>query len=215
MPISLPTITTAISRLGPAEVFIGNPLVAGGMTGIGMLQGDRRGEIEFSENKLTIPEYTGDIPHDIMKSVSKANIVCSIVLNGQGAAIWPKISPLGSNAGGNSNFKRAPTTGVLLIPRAELGASLTWDTTGTPQWKRTEEDGTITTGAAAAPVNALWLWKATVMHGNIPYAFAEGGKSIVDVTFEGMLDFSKPEGAKIYVIGDPRALTPTPILVLP
>jgi hypothetical protein len=214
MPLTLPILTAAITRMGPAEVFIGNPLVGGGMTALGMLQGDRRGEIEYSENKLTIPEYTGDIPHDVMKAVSKANIVGSIILNGQGATVWPKINPLGSNAGGNSNFKRPTFTSVLLIPRSELGQSLTWDTTGTPQWKRTEEDGTIVTGAAAAPVHALWLWKAAVSHGNIPYSFADGGKSIVDVTFEGMLDFSKPEGAKVFLIGDPRAFT-TPINVLP
>jgi hypothetical protein len=213
MPVNLTVLTTAIERMGPAEIFIGNPLVGSGMASLGMLQGDRRGEIEYSDNKLTMPEYTGDMPHDVMKAVSKANVVGSVVLNGQGAAIWPKINPLGSNAGGNSNFKRAATTSVVLVPRSELGQSLTYSTVNN-RWERTNEDGTVVTGAAAAPVHSLWLWKATVSHGNIPYSFADGGKSLIDVTFEGMFDPTKPEGAKVFYIGDPRAFsTPIPVIL--
>jgi hypothetical protein len=213
MSVNLTVLTAAIERMGPAEIFIGNPLVSSGMAALGMLQGDRRGEVEYSDNKLTMPEYTGDIAHDVMKAVSKANIVGSLVLNGQGASIWPKINPLGSNAGGSSNFKRAATTSVLLIPRSELGVSLAWSAVNT-RWERTNEDGTLVTGAAEAPVHALWLWKAYVMHGNIPYSFADGGKSLVDVTFEAMFDPTKPEGAKVFLIGDPRAFsTPIPVVL--
>lgn len=212
MPISLPVLTAAVRRMGPAEVFIGNPLVSSGMAHIGTLEGERRAEIEYTENNLIMPEHSGEIPHDSLSAVSAARVICTVVLNGLGATIWPKINPLGSNAGGSSNHKRAQTTGVLLIPRAELGASLQWSV-GNARWERTEEDASQVLGAGAAPVHAVWLWKARVRHGNIPYQFEDGGKSRVDVTFEGMFDDTKPEGAKVFVIGDPRAFS-TPINVI-
>lgn len=217
MPISKPLLTDAIRRMGPAEVFVGNPLVADGMLSIGTLEGERRGEIEYSDNILTMPEHSGDIPHDVLVSVSVARIACTIVLNGEGADVWPKINPLGSNAGGSSGFKRASTTSVLLIPRSELGAELEWDATlnaGAGGWKRTEEDGSVVSTSDADPAHALWLWKARVSHGSIPYSFEDGGKSRVDVTFEGMFDDTKPEGAKVFLIGNPRDFsTPIPVIL--
>jgi hypothetical protein len=213
MAINLNALTTAIRRMGPAELFIGNPLVVSSMLSLGKLEGERRGEIEYSDNALTMPEHTAGVAHDVLTQVNKATVVGTIVLNAEGATIWPKINPLGSNAGGSSYFKRAQTTGVLLIPRSELGSSLRYDTLNA-RWERTEEDGsTIVTGAAAAPVHALWLWKARVKHGNVPYSFADGGRSLVDVTFEAMFDDTKPEGAKVFLIGDPRAFS-TPIAAI-
>lgn len=214
MPITKPLLTTAIRRMGPAEVFLGNPLTAGGMVSIGTLEGERRGEIEYTENKLTMPEHSGEIAHDVISAVSAARIIGTLVLNGLGATIWAKINPLGSNAGGSSYHKRSSTTSVLLIPHSELGASLQYDNGVDARWERTEDDGSATNGAAAAPVHALWLWKAYVKHGSIPYGFEDGGKSRVDFTFEGMFDDTKAEGNKVFLIGDPRAFS-TPVLVLP
>jgi hypothetical protein len=211
--ISKVTLATAIRRMGPADIFIGNPLVVSSMLSLGKLQGDRRATLEYSENTLKMEEWTGDIAHDAIVNVSKAEIAGQLVLNGEGATVWPKINPLGSNAGGASQFTRASTTGVLLIPRSELGASLRYDTVNT-RWERTEEDGTVVTGAAAAPVHAIWLWKARVKHGAVPYSFADGGKSMVDVTFEGQFDDTKPEGSKVFHIGDPRVFsTPIPVIL--
>ena len=211
MAINKPVLTSAIKRLGPAEVFIGNPLVAASMLSLGTLEGARSGEIEYGENLLTMPEHSGEIAHDALVAISAARITCTIVLNGEGAAIWPKINPLGSNAGGSSGHKQAPTTAVLLIPQSELGLSLARDATN---WTLTPESGAPIVGGVAIPKHALWLWKARVKHGSIPYSFEDGGKSRVDVTFEGMFDDTKPEGAKVFLIGDPRAFsTPIPVLL--
>lgn len=213
MPMAAPTLTTAIKRMGPAELFVGNPMVAASMLNLGILEGERRAEIEYGENRLTMPEITGDVAHDITTAVSAARIVSTLVLNGLGATIWPKITPDGTNAGGGSYFKKPVTTCAVLIPRSELGKSLTWDVPGTA-WKRTEEDNTIVSGATAAPIHSIWLWKAWIKFGPIPFGFEDGGKSRVELTIDAMYDDTKPEGAKVFLIGDPRAFT-TPILVLP
>lgn len=195
-------LTEAIRRMGPAEVFVGDPLVANGMVNIGKLEGERRGEIEYSDNRLTMPEYTGDIPHDVMSNISAARIICSIVLNAAGVGVYERINPLGTRGLGHSNFQAKPTFGVVLLPHRELGASLRYDRDNN-RWERTEDDGSVVNGADAAPAFALWLWKAHVMHGSIPYSFENGGKSLVEVTFEGMFDETKPEGAKVGYLGDP------------
>lgn len=215
MAILRPLLTDAIRRMGPAEVFVGDPLTVGGMVSLGILEGERRGEIEYTENKLTMPEHTGDIAHDVISAVNVARIVCTVVLNAteDAEALWAAINPLGSNAGGGSSHVRKPTFAVALVPHSDLGKSLVYNEV-TPGWERIEEDDTTTLGADAAPKHALWLWKAHVKHGSIPYGFEDGGKSRVEVTFEGMFDETKPEGAKVFLIGDPRAFA-TPIEVLP
>lgn len=203
-------LTEAIRRMGPADVFVGDPLVANGMVNIGKLEGERRAEIEYSDNRLTLPEYTGDIPHDVMANISAARIVCSIILNTAGVDTYQRINPLGSTAFGNSNFQEKPTFGVVLVPHRELGKQLLYNTDQN-RWERTNDDDTIEI-VDAAPVYALWLWKAHVMHGSIPFGFENGGKSLVEVTFEGMFDETKPEGAKVGLLGDPWAFS-TPIEV--
>jgi hypothetical protein len=210
--INRTVLTQALRRLGPAELFLGNPLVASGMVNVGALEGDRTGEIEWNRNVLTAPEYTGDIPHDMMVNVNAARITTSVILNAQGAAIWPKISPVGRNSGGSDGFEPVVPTAALLIPRRELGQSLRWDAVA-GAWERTEPGGAVVAGALAAPVHALWLWRSVVSHGSVPYPFGDGGKSLVDITVEGMYDELKPDGARVFTFGDPRALA-SPVAVI-
>lgn len=217
MPLNKQLLTEAIRRMGPADIFIDPTALrefrVDDMINIGTLEGERRGEIEYSNNALTMPEHTGEIPHDVMASVSRAAITATVVLNAQGAELYPRINPLGSNAGGSSSFRRKPTFGVLLIPHSELGKSIDYVAGA---WQRIEDDGedTEVNGGDAIPNHALWLWKAHVSHGGIPYTFEDGGKSRVEVTWEGMFDDTKPEGAKVFLIGDPYQFS-TPIPVLP
>lgn len=209
MSIIVPALPVQI-RVGPAEVFVGDPLTAGMMTSIGMLEGERRLEVEFADNILTATEHTGAVPHDVRSNISRAEIVCRVKLNASGAAIWPKINPLGTKGGGSSYPQPKPTNGVLLIPHSELGGALAY--TG-GQWVRTAGNGyPAASGAAAAPVHSVWLWKADVRHGNVPYGAENGGESFVDVTWRGWIDISKPDGSMVYYIGDPRTnSTPIPV----
>jgi hypothetical protein len=52
-------------------------------------------------------------------------------------------------------------------------------------------------------VNAVWFWRATVTPAATPYRSADGGKMLVSVTYEAMFDAARPEGHKLYTIGDP------------
>lgn len=213
MSVALPGLAAALSRLGPAEVFVGDCMTSGQMTSLGTLEGERRAEVEYTENKLTLPEQTAGISHDTRKNVNRAQVHCSIVLNAATASTWLKINPLGLNGGGSSRFKAAITTSVLLVPHSELGGALAY--TG-GQWVRTAGNGYAgVSGSGAAPVHSIWLWKASVMFGpNIPFTFDNGGKTLVPVVFEAMLDATKPDDAMVYYIGDPRAFS-TPITVTP
>jgi len=206
------TLTQALQSVGVAEIFLGDPMTPGGMTTLGATEGTIEVTATQTLNELVAPELTGNVAHAATTTVDKVSVKCSVILGD--ATLYPKISPWGTKGGGHSIPQAVSTTGVLIIPRAEVGGSLTWDTSGTPQWKRTAGNGvSAATGAGAAPVNAVWLWKAVPTFGNLPFQYANGGKVLVEVTFTAMFDASKPEGYKVFYIGDPRAISPTPVNV--
>jgi hypothetical protein len=90
-----------------------------------------------------------------------------------------------------------------MIPHSELGGGLS---NVAAAWTRIAGNGIAGDAtAAAAPKHAIWLWKAYPMYASVPYAFGNAGKTAVDVTFNAMLDVSKPEGYMVFDIGDPRA----------
>jgi hypothetical protein len=207
------TLSEAIAAIGVAEVFIGDPMTDDGMISLGATEGT----IEFTPtqamNPLTAPELTGNVPHQAVATLDQVMIKCSVILGDPD--LYAKISPWGAKGGGHSNPQKVAETSVLLIPRGEVGGGLDWDAgAGTPQWVRTAGNGVAAaTGAQAAPVNAVWLWRAYPMFEALPFQYGNGGKILVPVTFTAMFDATKPEGHKVYTIGDPRALTPTPVNV--
>jgi hypothetical protein len=186
-------LTAALSAMGSAEVFVGDPTVVDGMDSLGATEGEIRASIATLGNPLTAPEFTGDIPHQDSVRYGAPTITVPLILGDE--ALWAKIMPTGIASGGYSRPQQPVTTTVLIIPRSELGDGLTFDGT---------------TWDPAAPVNAFWLWKAWPSIDAIPYRFDNGGKVISEVTFHGMFDATKPEGAKAFLIGDPNAFS-TPI----
>lgn len=208
-------LTTLLRSIGPAAVFVGDPLIADGMVCVGELEGDRTVGIEYETNVLALPERTGAIPHQAQAQLTRAEISAGLVLNAATASVWPSISPLGKKGGGSSQFKAVTETSVVICPFSELGGGLEYVTTGTPQWERTAGNGiAAAVGSAAAPVNTFWLWRAYATHGDVSMAFTNGGKTIVPFTFHGMYDPTKPDDIRVYYVGDPRAVTPTPVNVL-
>jgi hypothetical protein len=55
----------------------------------------------------------------------------------------------------------------------------------------------------AEPVHAIWLHKATFEPGQYQLRHGEGGKTIRSIVVRPLFDDSKPEGQKLYTIGDP------------
>jgi hypothetical protein len=178
-----------LKAIGVAEVFVGDPFVADGMAPLGATEGEIRGELTYTENRLTAPERTGDIAHQTQVQLATANIIVPIVLGDPD--LWDKISPTGAKGGGSSAFEPVQEMSVLVIPKSELSASGTLAYPVGGPW------------APAAPVNALWLWRAYPVPGNIPYRFQDGGKVITEVRFNGMFFPDNPEGQKVFTIGDP------------
>jgi hypothetical protein len=203
--IVLPALTQLLTRLGPAEIFIGDPMTASGLISLGTLEGERRFDPDWATEALTLPEQTGAIPHDVRVAVNGAKVTGTLVLNNQGAAIWPKISPLGTTGGGGAQFKSVTPTGLLLIPHSELGGGLS---NVAAAWTRLAGNGIAAgSGVAAAPAHSVWLWRCYPSYASVPYKFGDAGKTAVDVTFQAMLDVTKPDGYMVFDIGDPRAAT--------
>lgn len=211
MPAVPFSLEQALQSIGNAEVFIGDALVADGMDSLGALDGPATFRAPQTFNNLTAPEQTGEIPHQAQVTVGAVTVEAPLVLGD--ATIWPKISPIGKSGGGTSSPVSVVETSVLLIPRAELGplggTGLAYTTGGSPGWTKNG-----VTGAESAPKNAIWLWRCYITFGDIAFQYGNGGKVTTPITFHAMFDGSKPEYHKVYTIGDPRAVTPTPIEVL-
>ncbi len=205
------TLSAALQAMGVAEVFIGDPLTAvGGMISLGATEGTIGVDVPQTMNRLTAPELTGDVTHQATTTLGDVSVKVPLILGSM--AVLPQISPTGSASGGFSIPQKVAETAVLIIPRNQVGGGLAYPTGG--PWARTAGNGVAAaTGAGAAPSNAVWLWRATPSFSSLPFAYANGGKVIVEVTFTAMFDGTKPEGHKVYTIGDPRAVV-TPIAVL-
>lgn len=195
MAITPLTLTAALQQMGVAQVFVGSPLVANGMLNLGMTEGDISFEPLYTMNELTAPEWTGAVAHQA--TVTPGKVILKIPLIMGDPLLWPKITPNAHAGSGYSSPQQVVPTTVLVIPITELGTSLAYSGTA---WTPT---GTLK--------NAVWLWKAFPTPGPVGFKYAGGGKVITEVTFTAMFDFTKPEGQKVYSIGDPTIATPNPV----
>jgi hypothetical protein len=202
------SLTAALAAMGVAEVFIGDPFTNGGMTSLGAVEGTITVNTPQEANNLTAPELTGGTPHQATTTPGEVTVVVPLILGDP--ALYQKISATGTKSQGFSTPQKVAETSVLIIPRSEVGGGLDWDITGTPQWARTAGNGVAAaTGAGAAPVNAVWIWRAYPTMSSIPFSYGNGGKVISEVTFHAMYSAARPEGHKLYTIGDPRAVVPS------
>lgn len=203
------SLAQAIASIGVAEVFVGDPMTTGGLTSLGAIEGTITFNAPETLNSLTAPELTGEVAHSAVVTPGQVTVTCPVIISSQSVLL--KISPRGKASMGNSVPQQVTTTSVLIIPRAELGGGLT---NSAATYTRTAGNGVAgATGAGAAPVYSIWIWKAVPTFPSLPYQFSNGGKVIVEVTFTAFFDATKPEDHKIYTIGDPRAVTPTPIAI--
>lgn len=210
MALSPFSLAQAIAAIGVAEVFVGDPLTTAGLTSLGAVEGTITFNAPENLNELTAPELTGEVAHQAVVTPGKVTVTVPLILSS--ATQLLKISPRGKASNGNSVPQVIVPTSVVIMPRSELGGGLSNVTT---TYTRVAGNGVAgATGAAAAPVYTIWIWRAVPTFPSLPFQFSNGGKVIVEVTFTAMFDGAKPEDHKIYTIGDPRAATPTAIPII-
>jgi hypothetical protein len=207
------SLSAAIASIGVAEVYIGDPITAiNGMLSLGGVEGTIDVSPGYNTNPLTAPELTGDVAHQMVTTLGNVTVKIPLIIADM--SVIPKISPTGTTGGGFSIPQKAQETAVLIVPRNQVGGNLVNTTGLTAGWTRTAGNGIVgASGAPAAPINAIWFWRATPTYASLPFQYANGGKIIIEVTFTAMFDGTKPEGHKVFTIGDPTAIPTTPIAV--
>jgi hypothetical protein len=203
--VIIPTLAAALQAIGNAHIYIGSALVAGSLNPLGTKEGAI--EVAFDEtiNELTAPEQTGPTPHQATQMGVGITITVPLIIGDP--TLYAQITPTGVFEGGYSIPQAIVPTTILLAPDAEVGGGLTNATGLTAGWTRAAGNGySSASGAGAAPINSIWIWRAFIRRpARIPFDVANGGKSIAPITIRGMFDATKPEGQKIFTVGDPSA----------
>lgn len=207
------SLSAALASIGVAEVYIGDPITAiNGMLSLGGVEGTIEVSPGYNSNALTAPELTGDVAHQVVTTLGNVTVKIPLIISDM--SVIPKISPTGTTGGGFSIPQKVAETAVLIVPRAQVGGNLSNATGITSGYVRTAGNGVgALSGAGAAPTNAIWFWRATPTYASLPFQYGNGGKIIIEVTFTAMFDGTKPEGHKVFTIGDPTAILTTPIAV--
>lgn len=193
------SLAEALRAIGKAYVFAGDATVASGLVALGATEGDIEVEELESYNDLTAPEYTGGAVHERKVIQEGALVTVPLVIgpkadgSDDGSSIYDKISSLGDGSGGGyAEQQDAVPTTLLIIPEIEVPAAglsfaaAAWDP------------------ADAAPVHAVWLWRAVPEVSAMTFRHGEGGKIIREVPFRAMFDDSMPAGHKLWTRGDPN-----------
>jgi hypothetical protein len=202
MPATSVVLTTKLPSIGSAEVLIGDPYTASGLESLGLTEGDITAEVTFSENALTADEWTGAVPHEVETMVENAIIRVPVIVTNDD--LYERIHPTGTKSGGWSAPQFVQEFSTVLIPRKQLGASLANTTGLTAGWVRLAGNGVLgATAADASPTHATWLWRSYAMPGARTLRRSAGGKAIIEVAFRAMFDVTRPEGHRVYTLGDP------------
>lgn len=204
MSINVPTLTAALQAIGNAQVFVGDPFTANGLVALGAKEGAVRVEVNEQFNDLTAPELTGPAVHE--RTLMGVNVRVTVPLILGDPAVYAKISPTGAKGGGSSTPQATVKTSVLVIPDQEVAGGLANATGATAGWVRTAGNGVAgATATDAAPKHAVWLWRASAETPSRSFTYENGGKMIVEVTFQTFFYAANPEGQKVYTVGDPTA----------
>jgi hypothetical protein len=192
----LTSLSNYIRSFGQAYVYTGNPFSTGGLTALGATEGEIQVEETFKYNDLTAPEWTGDTIHTRM--LDGVNVKVTIPLIFGDPTVYTKISPDGSKSGGFASPQAVVTTSVVIMPFSDIPSTLSYNGSS---W------------SPAAPVHAVWLWRAVPTPGRYSFKHADGGKVIREIVFDALFDDSRPSGHKVYSVGDPVAQGVTGLLI--
>ncbi|HEX2091818.1 MAG TPA: hypothetical protein VHG28_05415 [Longimicrobiaceae bacterium] len=194
--MDFPNLQSALRSIGKGYVFVGDPAATGpaGLRPLGATEGEVKVAFNQEFNDLKFPEYTGPAVHE--RRLTGENVTVTIPLILGDPALLDDVSPVGATGGGFSSQQPVKTTSLVIFPETEIRNGITY-TAGT--------GGAAGTWTPAAPRNAVWIWRGHFVRPGMNYKQADGGKVIVETTFQAMYDGTRPEGHKLYTIGDPTA----------
>lgn len=155
---------------------------------LGATEGETREDTEWTMNVLSAPEQTGQIPHQATTQLDRLDLVIPVIPGGQ--YFFTLTTPIGAKDGISDSFTAVKEKSLFLVPLTEVGTSLTYNGT---------------TWTSAAPVHSLFFPRCYLRHGAVRRPFADGGKSIVEVTATPMYYASGPADKRVFVRGDPVA----------
>lgn len=194
--MEFPTLQNALRTIGKGYVFVGNPAATGaeGLRPLGATEGEIKVAFNQEFNDLKFPEYTGPAIHE--RKMTGENVTVTIPLILGDPDLLEAVSPVSARGGGYSSQQEVAVTSLVIFPESEIRGGLTY-TAGT--------GGAAGTWTPNEPVNAVWIWKGHFVRPGMNYKQADGGKVIVETTFQALFDANRPEGHKLYTIGDPVA----------
>ncbi len=203
------TLDAALASIGNAHAFYGSFFAVNSVTLMGQKMGDiADNSPEATVSDLKAEEITGDANHDRLILGGGLQLTVPLIVPEDGS-FWGDFSPTGVSGDGYSNPQRPLYTSVAIIPDWEMGGGLKY---AAATWTRLAGNGiAAATGAAAAPKNALWIWKAALGRGKPNWSIQNGGRMIVPVTITGFWRKEStagnplPEGHHLYTFGDPAA----------
>lgn len=194
-------VTDETLPFGPAEVFFGDATVVGGLTAIGLVEGDVVAEVRRRFNNLTFPEHTGEAPLRTQTQTDGITVTLPLLITDE--AMIDRLSPQGEFRLGDDNFQTVLPTEyktLLIISRDEVPSPGGLATT--PGAVAADPH---TWAVGMAPEKALWVWRAMPMLTRLVWGFTDFGRRFVEVPFEAHYDPSKPAGQKLATFGDPIA----------
>lgn len=199
MPVAAPNfqnLEAALNDLGKAWVLVGDPFTANGLSVLGLTPGDVTPAMNPQFVQRIYEEYSPQ-PLDVKLRGFAPEV--SIPLIWGDPAVYAKISPTGASAGGHTTAQPITFTTLILVPDSEFQSAWEFNAAAVPPaWVY----------PAGGPKHAVWF-----PEGYFEGAFPTFGHYETDnrnrtgnVTFRGRLAGADwPEGAKSWIIGDPKA----------
>lgn len=191
-PVS--SLSSYVKAIGKAYVYVAvDPTSIASWALLGLTEGEIGVDEKFNFNDFKLTEWTGDTPH--ARTVDGQDLKVTVPLIWGDSTLYDTLSPTGAKGGGRSRPEPVVTRTALIIPVSEIGDGLkNEDGTG---WKDSGNN------AATAPIHAIWIHKCTFEPGSYAFKNADGGKILRQIGLQAMFDDTKPEGQKVYTIGDP------------
>ena len=197
MSATLTNLETALRAIGRGIVLTGDPFADGGLDPVGLTDGEIRIEVNENYEELTA-EQTGPAVHERALRGANPRIIVPIILGDK--AMLSALSPTGTSGIGHLSGQPVTETSLVIIPESSFAS------------------GSIAFAAAAwTPVGAadfgLWAWRGHWERPGPVYRIADGGKIVLEATFQVMWDAARPDGHKLLTLGNPYTQGITTILV--